>query len=59
MTWRFKVLRLCPFCRTLTYYDTEVTERAAKDGMVRVNCEFCLLKFWPGTQEDIEQHKQA
>lgn len=41
-------LSFCPFCRTISYYDKEVTERAKTDGSVRIQCAFCLLKFWPG-----------
>ena len=50
---RHMQLRLCPFCKTITYYDDAIVEAARNDGGLRVICKYCKLLFWPGTQEDI------
>lgn len=41
-------LSFCPFCKTITYYPKEDVERAERDGLHRVHCQFCKLFFWPG-----------
>jgi hypothetical protein len=53
-------LRLCPFCKTITYYDDAIVLQAATDGSIRTNCknQDCRLLFWPGTQEDIERNNK-
>jgi len=48
-------IRFCPFCKTGTFYAKRLTEQAAVDASVRVQCVFCHLKFWPGTREDLER----